>query len=75
MKEKTNVRVLAEYLANHNLISLKYIKMFVKQKHNKSTGYFALKFTERALAGDFLYFQEFIKAIQDIKNSVNNNKE
>ncbi len=80
MKEKINEKVLAEYLCYHeNSISKKYINNFVWQAKNRSekmggSKSMLLKFTERALAGDFLFFQKFIKDIQDIKNCVNDNK-
>ena len=74
MKNKSTVRILAEYLAKHNLISPKYIRMFVRQKHDKSTGAFSLMIVEYALTGNFLAIQELVKELQDISNNKNNKK-
>ena len=72
MKQKSNKRVLAEYSAKHNQISAKYINRFTGQKHDKSTGAFALMIVEYALTGNFLALQELVKELQDISNNKNN---
>lgn len=72
MKNKSNVRVLAEYLAKHNLISAKYTDMFVRQKHDKSTGAFSLMIVEWAKTGNFLAVQELFRELQDIENNKKN---
>ena len=72
MKQKSNKRVLAEYLAEHNRISSKYIKFFTRQKHDKSTGAFALMIVQYALTGNFLALQELVKELQDISNNKKN---
>lgn len=74
MKKKSNKRVLAEYLAEHKLISSKYIDMFVTYKHDKSTGAFALMIVEYALTGNFLALQELVKELQNISNNKINKK-
>ena len=74
MKNKSTVRILAEYLAKHNLISAKYIKDFVRQKHDKSTGAFAKMIVEWAKTGNFLAVQELFRELQDISNNKNNKK-
>lgn len=74
MKNKSNKRVLVEYFSEHSLISAKYIDMFVRQKHDKSTGAFSLMIVEYALTGNFLALQELVKELQDISNNKNNKK-
>lgn len=69
MKNKSTVRILAEYLAKHNLISAKYIKFFTRQKHDKSTGAFSLMIVEYALTNNFLAVQELFRELQDIENN------
>lgn len=74
MKNKSTVRILAEYLAKHNLISVKYVNMFVRKKHDKSTGAFSLMIVEWAKTSNFLAVQELFKELQDIENNKNNKK-
>ena len=74
MKKKSNKRVLAIYSAEHNLISAKYIDMFVRRKHDKSTGAFSLMIVEWALTSNWLALQELVKELQDISNNKNNKK-
>jgi hypothetical protein len=74
MKNKSNKRILAEYLAKHNLISAKYIKFFTRQKHDKSTGAFSSMIVEWARTSNFLAVQELFRELQDIENNKNNKK-
>ena len=74
MKNKSTVRILAKYLAKHNLISAKYINRFTGQKHDKSTAAFSLMIVEWAKTGNFLALQELFKELQDIDNNKNNKK-
>ena len=69
MKNKSNIRILAEYLAKHKLISSKYINRFTGQKHNKSTGAFSLMIVEYARTGNFSAVQELFTELQDIINN------
>ncbi len=69
MKNKSTVRILAKYLAKHNLISAKYINRFTGQKHDKSTGAFSLMIVEWAKTSNFLAVQELFRELQDIENN------
>lgn len=53
MKNKSNKRVLAIYLAEYSLISAKYVKFFTRQKHDKSTGAFSLMIVDIMLTNNF----------------------